>query len=308
MAKPGTYVSSPPYTGIAWRGEREPDYHVYVYNISARSWEASSDPTMIPDYRVGAMRLTIPGVRPEDPTEVAEGAPPANTRELGKFVDLATGKPLKTKAGDPNQRYRYVTSFPQPILIPKLNEDNEELAYFEQDAVRFVIDLINPNNLGRTLSAGNAPGQASEGVDLSQKGIFFSLANPPFESDVQEAYARMTKYYAMLHEKAQTLEVADKASLARELAQNADYAYAATFFGKPVNWHRAPQRSVECASCGEQKTAGRLFHPASGGLFLCIEPTIEGWKAAVQAGAKTYDQVPEEFRWRVEKKAKTVNE
>jgi hypothetical protein len=300
-----TNPSGVPYQGVAWRGEREPDFHVYLYNISARSWEGSADPTTVPDQRVGSIRLTIPGVRPDDPTEVAEGAPPDNTKQLGKLVDLATGKPLKTKAGDPNQRYRFVTSFPQPILIPKLNEDGNELSSYEQDAIRFVVDLINPNNLGRTLTAGNAPGLASEGVDLSQKGVFFSLANPPFERDVQEAYARMNKYYAALFEKAQTLETADKAGLARELGSNPDYAYAATFFGKPVNWHRAPQRSIECVNCGEQKPAGRLFHPASGGLFICVEPTQEAWKAAVNAGAKEYDKVPEELKWREEKKAKS---
>jgi hypothetical protein len=292
-----------PYQGIAWRGEREPDFHVYVYNISARSWEGSSDPTMIPDTRIGSIRLSIPGVRPEDPTEVAEGAPPENTRQLGKLIDLSTGKPFKTKPGDPNQRYRYVTSFPQPILIPRLNEEGNELTHYEQDAVRFVVDLINPNNLGRTLSAGNAPGLASEGVDLSQKGVFFSLSNPPFETDVKEAYTRMTKYYSLLHEKAQTLEVSDKASLARELAQNPDYAYAATYFGKPVNWHRAPQRSIECPNCGEQKPAGRLFHPASGGLFLCVEQSQEAWKAAVNSGAKKLDEVPEDYQWKKAEKA-----
>jgi len=188
-------------------------------------------------------------------------------------------------------------------LIPRLNEESPDLSSYEQDAIRYVVDLINPNNLGRTLSAGNAPGMASEGVDLSQKGVFFSLANPPFESDLTEAYARMTKYYSNLHEKAQTLEVSDKAGLARELQANPDYAYAATFFGKPVNWHRAPQRSVECVNCGEQKPAGRLFHPASGGLFLCVEPTQEAWRAAVNAGAKKYEDVPEDFQWKQAKKA-----
>lgn len=296
-----TNPAGAPYQGVAWRGDREPDFRVYIYNISARSWEGSSDVTTTPDYRVGSIRLTIPGVRPDDPTEVAEGAPPENTRQLGKLIDLATGKPLKTKAGDPNQRYHFVTSFPQPILIPRLNEDGQDLTSYEQDAIRYVVDLINPNNLGRTLNAGNAPGLASEGVDLSQKGVFFSLANPPFETDVVEAYTRMTKYYSNLHEKAQTLEVSDKAGLARELQSNPDYAYAATFFGKPVNWHRAPQRSIECVNCGEMKSAGRLFHPASGGLFLCVEPTVEGWKAAVNAGAKTYDQVPDEIKWKKEK-------
>src|SRR4029077_19401201 len=138
---------------------------------------------------------------------------------------------------------------------------------------------------------------------LSQKGVFFSLANPPFERDVQEAYARMSKYYAALFEKAQTLETADKAGLARELGSNPDYAYAATFFGKPVNWHRAPQRSIECVNCGEQKPAGRLFDAASGGLLLCGVPTQEAWKAAVNAGAKEYDKVPEELKWREEKKS-----
>ena len=95
--KVGTYQAGWAYHGVEWRSEHPPDYHYYLYNISARTFE-----------KVGRINLTIPGVNETCPSEVG----------IGK-ADPRTGKPEKIVKGKANERWRLVTSFPQPMLMPK---------------------------------------------------------------------------------------------------------------------------------------------------------------------------------------------
>jgi len=285
-----------PYGGLEWRQLREPDFKIFIYNVSARAMKFD---------RYGNNGVPIPGVDENDKSEVTQGAPPQPGLNQSKFiaelatrVDLDTGKGKIVRQGKENEKWHLVTSFPQPILLTKTNDASNMIESYEQDAIRYVVDLINPNNLGRTLE--NAPTGMSQNVDLSQSGVFFSLADPPFESDMRNAVDRMEKRYKDLLERAATLELTNKELLAQELGSNPDYAFAADYFGKVVSWRRAPQRTVECPNCGGQKPAGRLFH--MGEFGLCVEQSEAGWKAAVNSGVKRYDDVPDDFRWKKEPK------
>lgn len=249
-----------PYAGIEWRATRSPEYNVFIYNVSQRTFK-----------EVGRIRMTIQGVTETDPVIPGMAA---------------------------NQQYHYVTSFPQPIMLSRPNLESNEMGFVEADVRRFVVDLINPDNLTLSLDTVVPANQVfSQGNNYAQKGVFFDYTNPPSKEQVQKAIDRMESYYKGLLERAQILELTDKAKLSEELGGNPDYAYAANYFGKDVSWNRKQIRPVECPNCGEQKTFGKLFHISSAG-FPCVEPTVEGWKAAVRAGAKRYDDVPEEFRWK----------
>lgn len=257
------------FAGVAYRSQRTPDYHVYVFNISARSFDSFGKLT----------NRKIAGVREEDPDTVTE-------------VDGAVGN-----LGN-NRKYRYFTSFSQPMLIPDPDVDSSELRHREQDAVRYVVDLINPDNVTHSLDTYIDPNRATAvNRDMSMQGIFFSLSNPPKREDIEKAYARMEKYYTMLLEEASTLEMTDKALLSEKLKGNPDFSFAAAYYGKDTTWHRKQVRPVQCSNCGEDKPTGKKFHMTSYGKF-CVEPTVEAWKAAVLSGMKTMDEVPEELRWR----------
>lgn len=265
---------NPAYSGVAWHSTHDAEYKLYVYNVSSRTFP-----------NLGKLARAIPGVIESDSDIVAEDK---EGNELGELKN--------------NQKYHYVTSFPQPVLIAKPNIESGEIDWVELDVRRYVVDLINPDNMGLTLDT-HIPDTArfSIGNDLSQKGVFFSYSNPPLREDVEKAIARMEKYYTVLLEEAGTLELTDKVKLSERLAGNPDYAYAADYFGKEVSWRKKQVRPVECLNCGENKPAGRKFHQTSFGV-LCIEPTVEGWKAAVNSGVKRYEDVPEDFQW----KAKAV--
>lgn len=271
-----------PYRGMEWHSPAIPDYLLYIYNISARTFEDQAGRGVI-----GAiMKLRAPGVTAADPTDVT-------------IVEIVDGKQKsRVVPGNPAQPYHLVTSFPQPMLISKFNDESGEIEVKETDARRVVVDMISPDNLTLSLDAVIDPARAfSVGNDYAPRGIFFSYHNPPLREDVQKAYKRMEAYYSQLNEKANTLDLTDKLGLQRAIESNPDHVYAANYYGKPFAFAKQSVRPVECPNCGELKPTGRLFHQTSFGT-LCIEQSIAGWKAAVNSGMKEYKQVPEEYRWK----------
>jgi hypothetical protein len=262
--------ANPPYAGLEWRSSHKPEYHIYLFNVSPRTFDPNTN-TGFAAGKLGPKGILVPGVEEGDPW---------------------------VKGMDENQKYRFVTSFPQPILLSKPNLESNKIDYVEMDVRRYVIDLINPDNLSLTLDTQIAPDQVfSVGNDYSKRGIFFDYTNPPSRAATAKAIARMEAYFKNLLDIAAQLEMTDKPKLAQELTSNPDYAVAANYFGKDVPWNRIQVRPVLCPNCGEPKPAGRKFHMASFGT-LCVEPTVEAWRAAVNAGVRRVEDVPDDFRWK----------
>lgn len=276
-----------PYRGLEWHSTAKPDYLIYVFSCSQRTF---CDPGDVRKGIIGRIKLLAPGIMSDDPNDVT-------------VKTVVEGKPVyKVSPGQENQPYHYVTSFPQPILIPKFNDESGEIETKETDVRRFVVDMISPDNLTMTLDTVVDPAKAfSIGNDYAPKGIFFSYHNPPLREDLQKAYLRMEAYYKGLNERAATLDLTDKLGLQNALASNPDHVYAANYYGKDFAWARKAVRPVECPVCGEQKPAGRLFHtPSTGGI--CVEQSEKAWKLVVNSGRLPYESVPEDFRWKKEAK------
>ncbi len=266
------------YEGFDYHSPAKPDYFLYVFNVSERTF---ADPTNPRVGLIGRIKLLAPGKTDEDPCDV-----------------MVNGKVVK---GDESRRYRYVAAFPQPQLERVFNDSTNMMEVKEQDGVRFVVDMISPDNLTRSLNTVIDPAKANSiGNDYSVKGLFFSYSNPPAKEDLDMAYARMETYYGQLNEKAATLELTDKTALQGAIQSNPDHFYAATYYGKQFAWAKKAVRPVECPNCGETKPAGRMFHQTSFGTF-CVEPTPEAWKAVVMSGNRKKDDVPDEMRWWKEK-------
>jgi hypothetical protein len=273
------------YRGVEWHSPAKPDYEIFIYNCSRRTF---ADPLNPNRGIVGRLNLLVPGVEDDDPTDVT--------------IQVKGGE-MKVIPGNENHPYHYVASFPHPVLVHKENLESGELEVKETDGRRFVVDLISPDNLGVSLDVIVDPTKAfSVGNDYSNRGIFFSYTKPPMKDDVEKAYARMERHYSQLNEIANTLEMSDKAALQRAVSSNPDHIYAANYYGKPFAWASKAVRPVDCIICGEQKKAGQKFHRTSFGT-MCVEPTQEAWKMAVSSGNKEKSQVPDEFRWFKEKEA-----
>jgi len=250
------------YRSLEWTPKYVPEYHIYLYNISARTFSNAGP----------YQKIMIPGVKESDP-----------------FLP----------GMKPNEKYHLAATFPQPMLVFRPNDQSEIANVLQTDARRYVMDIINPDNMTFSLNT-IIPQQDVFSVnnDLSKSGVFFSLSNPPAQADVKAAYTRMEKHYNGLLQTAEVLEMTDKPKLSEQLGSNPDYAFAAEYFNKDYKWRKTNIRPEQCQSCGETKNAGVKYHMSSAG-YLCIEPTPDGWKAAVLAGAKRREDVPEGLglRW-----------
>ena len=263
-----TVVTAQPFFGFEWRSPKEPNYLVYVFSVTERTFKD-----------VGQIHLTIPGMS----------------------VPLPDGGDAKAWLKDDNdkrQPFRLITSFPQPILFQKANFDTNELDFVEQDVRKFVVDLISPDMSGSiSLNEAVDVNQAfSQGNDLSRSGLFFDYQEVPSKAELDKAYARLEKYYKALLEQARTLGLTDKPQFESKLRENPDYVFAADWSGDEFEWHKKSVRAVVCDHCGERKTTKKPFHRTTDG-YLCVEPSQDAWKQAYNVGLVQKDRIPETFIW-----------
>ncbi len=284
--------SNPRYRSVEYRSRRDPNFHVFVYNLSRRTFDNPAAPgTGI----VGRINLLVPGVTDEDIPETEAGVIVQGTQVGTGKVDR-DGHPEKVKPG--TTKWRLCTSFPDPVVATMFNDLSEQIAPVEVSAIRFVVDQINPENPTNSLNVKLSPNDQEN--DFSIRGVFFSLSNPPMEKDVEQARERMEGRYKRLVEKIGVLEVTNDPRLHEALAHDPDYGLAAQYFGKQFKFNQQVARATNCENCGEQKPASRLFHQTSFGS-LCVERTEEAWRAVVESGVRKYEDVPEKFQWKKEK-------
>ena len=93
-------------------------------------------------------------------------------------------------AAKEDEDYAVVTSIPRIMRYPKSNIDNSEMEAVFEDGRRVAMDLINPDNRG--LDQNQAiQNLTSVGRNLGDKGVFWSLKNPPGKLEVRLAKKRM---------------------------------------------------------------------------------------------------------------------
>ena len=225
---------------VAQGYSRDPEYYVYIYNVSRMEHLISRPPIL---------------------------------------------REAKITARKEGERYALVTRLPQPIPYPKGNVDSSEIDLISQDARRFAMDIVNPDNLGLNQDA-IITSVSAKGNNLGAKGVFWSINLPPTEEEVQAAYTRMEKNYRNLLNEAKTVETSNPKGLPETLTP--EHHEAAEYFHEVTNWHSKPVHKENCPRCGEPANAGAKFHSLLGGGF-CIDG-ISGWKAVVAAGIKTRAQ------------------
>jgi hypothetical protein len=184
-----------------------------------------------------------------------------------------------------HERYAIVTRLPQPLLMPKGNVDSNEIDISAMDTRRFAMDIINPDNLGINQDAAidNVTGV---GNDLGQKGVFWSLNNPPTEEEIVAAENRLKKRYKFLLEQARTVETSNPKALADTLSP--EHHMAADYYHETLSWHGRPVHKDMCPRCGSLANVGAPFHALEGG-GICVGD----WDKAIAAGARSRSQAYE---------------
>ena len=253
---------------------KAPDYYIYLYNLSE--------------------------VNMGDGTSFLVSRPP-----------LIRMFKIKSKPKTPGVRYLLATRLPQPMSVPKGNVDSNEVDIVPQDARRFAMDIINPDNWGIRQDAHIA-NPSSIGNDLGKKGVFWSYNGPgattdaygekrkyiivdgqrlevfetPQEDELKQAEERLSAFYKYKLEEADAMAISKPADLGTFLTP--EHHAACDHFGEDRSWHGKRQKTDFCVICGEKMRAGAAFHKTEEGI-LCVND----WDRAIKAGAKTRAQAYE---------------
>ena len=212
---------------------------------------------------------------------------------------------IKAKPNTPGVRYVLATKLPQPMSVPKGNVDSNEVDIVPQDARRFAMDIINPDNWGINQDAHIA-NPTSIGNDLGKKGVFWSYNGPgatkdaygeprkyilvdnkklevfeqPTEAELKTAGDRLSAFYKFKLEEADAMAISKPAEMGTFLTP--EHHAACEFFGEDRAWHGKRQKTDFCPICGEKMRSGAAFHRTEEGT-LCVND----WDRAIKAGAKT---------------------
>jgi len=185
------------------------------------------------------------------------------------------------KAG---QEYALVGRLPQPMWVPEGSVDSSQLKIGAEDARRFAMDIINPDNLGLDQDA-LIQNPMSQGANLGAKGVFWSLNNPPTEVELKAAKKRMEAYYENILLKAEAHAVSSPATLSQYLTP--EHHAAADYFGNEYTWHTKRSRPMDCPNCGVRVKEGIAYHVVDGDL--CVIDWVRTVKAGKRTRAQAFD-------------------
>jgi hypothetical protein len=207
-----------------------------------------------------------------------------------------------------NERCRKVGS----ISDPKYYVDNvsiegskDQRKVTADDGKWVAMDWLNPENVFNQDQDYTVPNQVDYSTDLLRRGLFFivrpfnsvtgNVDDQPTEQELAAAEKRMRDRYTALVRLYQTTSAASPAKLPQIL--NEEMIDALNFARLKTPYNTTLSEMTDCPTCGESIPAGVRFHKSESLGVICINPSVEGWKAAVNAGIKGRDDVPEEFRW-----------
>jgi len=178
----------------------------------------------------------------------------------------------------------YVTAarLPSPLLAPQGSVDTDEISTQLLDTRRVLMDVCNPDNLSLDQNSVIAK-PTNIGNNLSQRGVFWSLNNPPTEEEIKAATLRMEKHFNTVLEKMKALETSDPKALLEALSPEAHTA--ADYFGVETSWHGRRSKPMDCPQCGERIKQGVAFHKTDEGGLCVLD-----WARTVKAGARTIQQ------------------
>ncbi len=232
---------------------RAPDYWVYIFSISERSYEVYRPPVL--------KQMTLVGKAPKAQYALCARFPhPMNVPDAS--VDSSE---LSIKQMDARR-----------FCMDICNPDN--YFSFDQNAV-----INKPTSIGNNLSSKGVFWATSLECTFAADDEKKIRPIPP-EKLLADAKKRLEAYYKSLAEKANTVHSSSPKDLADLLTP--EYIAAAEYleenFGMQFAWHQKMSRLENCDMCGEKTKAGVAFHRMEDG-GICVRD----WDRAVKAGART---------------------
>lgn len=225
-----------------------------------------------------------------------------NTREQYS----ASGK-VKFAGRAENERFRKVAT----ISDPKYYVDNlavegskDQRKVTADDGKWVAMDWLNPQNVFSLDQNYAVPNVIEDGTNLLARGLFFIVRpfNPqtgnaddqPTEAEIVAAEKRLRDRYTALVRLYHQTSTASPGKLPSIM--NEEMIDALNFARLKTPYNTALAEMVDCPTCGESMPKSAKFHRSESLGVICIQPSVEGWKAAIAAGVKTKSEIPEEFR------------
>ena len=226
-----------------------------------------------------------------------------NTRE-----QFSVSGGVKFAGRDPKERFRKVASFNDPKYYTDnlaVEGSKDQRRTTADDGKWVAMDWLNPQNTFSLDQDYVVPNMMEDGTNLLSRGLFFivrpfdakngNVHDQPAEAEIAPAEKRLRDRYTGLVRLYQTTSSASPAKL--PLILNEEMIDALNYARLKTPYNTALTEMKTCETCGESIPAGAKFHKSETLGVICINPSVEGWKAAVNAGIKSREDVPEEFRW-----------
>lgn len=190
---------------------------------------------------------------------------------------------------------KYVMAFKLPNIVNQCwqGADNGMIQTYGDDGRRVAMDIINPANMGIDQDYEIPKDQiVSQGANLANWGLFWSLNEVPTDEEIAKAVGRMERYYRSL------LKEADQLARSGKYDKIEEFHYiAADYFGYKGAWNTKVDVPNDCPNCGASVKQGVAYHRNEDGSVCVID-----WQRTVAAGIKTKKEVPEDARWWVPEK------
>ena len=232
---------------------RKPDFWVYIFSISERSYEVYRPPVL--------KQMLLVGKNPKAEFALCARFPhPMNVPDAN--VDSSE---IGIKQMDARR-----------FCMDICNPDN--YASFDQNTV-----IAKPTSIGNNLSQKGVFWAVEADCTFAPEDTKHEhpIPSPKLMADAKK---RMESYYRTLVEKANTVHSSDPRQLADLITP--EYIAAAEYleenFGMQFAWHQKMTRLENCDLCGEKTKAGVAFHRMEDG-GICVRD----WDRAVKAGART---------------------
>ena len=232
---------------------RKPDYWVYLFSISERSYEIYRPPLI--------QKMLLVGKAPKAEFALCARFPhPLNIPDAS--VDSSE---ISIKQMDARK-----------FCMDIVNPDN--YSSLDQNTV-----IANPTSIGNNLSAKGVfwATEAECTFDPTDEKREHPIPAPKLLADAKK---RMEDYYRKLVDKANTVHAASPKDLPDTLTPEhlAAAEYLEENFGQQFAWHQRMARLENCDLCGEKTKKGVAFHRMEDG-GICVRD----WDRAVRAGART---------------------
>lgn len=168
-----------------------------------------------------------------------------NIGPLSHNVEKGSAGTFRIPACEAGKRYTKALVFPAIVSTSYIDHTSGAMRTDDVEGKHVARDIVNPY-LG---------GDWSEGQNLEDKGVFWTLNDPPTEEELTTARTKMETYGRKV------LAVATELETKGQLGSiTPTMRLFATYFGEDRPWNRIYKKLGDCPICSEPMKAGTVKH------------------------------------------------